>query len=184
MPRSKALAQTWLAAWIIFNALLGILMGVYHQGGVVPIQSWLGTQKHLSVNMSMPEVFWWRTYSPPIWLLDHNTLQTTDLMGMPIAEMQSRLATALGPICDSSKRVGLVAPWSSIDLDTWRRDESWSFEELRRDPKHLNLDDLDLGGEGLAGTLRRVVGRRGLVVWGVGRACGRVAGGAMGGGDW
>lgn len=37
--------------------------------------------------------------------------------------------------------------------------------------KHVNLDDLDFGDDGVAETLRRVVGRRGLGVWKVERVC-------------
>ena len=37
--------------------------------------------------------------------------------------------------------------------------------------KHVNLDDMDFGDDGVVETLRRVVGRRGLGVWRVERIC-------------
>lgn len=37
--------------------------------------------------------------------------------------------------------------------------------------RHINLDDIDIGGQGLWGTLQRVVGRRGLGIWRVRRVC-------------
>ncbi len=144
-------------------------MGVYHQGGVVPTQAWLGQQKELAA--SMGEVIWWRTYSPPVWLLDHNPIQTTDLMGTPFALMQHRVDLALAEEQGTGKTaVGLVAPFSSLELE----DSSWEeramvFEEIYRYGRHLNLDDLDFRGEGVWGTLKRVVRRRGLVVWRVSR---------------
>ena len=147
-------------------------MGIYHQGGIIPTQSWLGHQKSLSP--PLPEVLWWRTYPPPIWLLDHNPITTTDLMGIPFSDLQSRINTALDPECGSNKTIGLVAPWSSLEFDDERmwRDGGLVLEEVWRWNRHLNLDDLDVGGEGVVGTVRRVVGRRGLVLWRVGRVCG------------
>lgn len=37
--------------------------------------------------------------------------------------------------------------------------------------KHVNLDDMDFGDDGVVDTLMRVVGRRGLGVWRVEREC-------------
>lgn len=149
-------------------------MGVYHQGGVVPAQTWLGQQTKLGV--SMGEVFWWRTYSPPIWLLDHNPIRTTDLMGIPFATLQTQVETALGSECNPNESVGLVAPYSSMEIDHWivtsAENQAFAFEEIWRYGQHLNLDDLDIGEEGIWRTLGRVVGRRGLVVWKVRRVCG------------
>ena len=155
----------------------------------MPTQSWLGHQKALIP--PMPEVLWWRTYPPPIWLLDHNPITTTDLMGIPFPELQSRINTALGPQCNTNQTIGLGAPWSSLEFDdlTEWKDRGLVLEEVWRWNRHLNLDDLDIGGEGVWGTVRRVVGRRGLVLWRVGRVCadeGGKSGGSGGvlGGDW
>ena len=168
LPASRTLTRYWLTAWIIFNAIFGVLMGTYHQGGVVPVQAWLGEQPNLSNAVS--EVLWWRTYSPPIWLLDHNPSRTTDLMGTPFSLLQHRVDLALAEEQGSNKSVGLVAPWSSLEFadDSWK-ERGMVLEEMWRWDKHLNLDDLDIGEEGVWGTLRRVVGRRGLVVWRVSR---------------
>ena len=148
-------------------------MGIYHQGGVVPAQLWLGQQSEFKTNMM--EVLWWRTYSPPIWLLNHTPIQTTDLMGIPFASLQLRVETALGPGCNTNNSIGLVAPFSSMEIDPWiaksAEDRVFTFEEIWRYHQHLNLDDLDIGEEGVWGTLRRVIGRRGLVVWKVRRLC-------------
>lgn len=163
-------------------------MGIYHQGGVVPAQTWLGQQSELSE--SMVEVLWWRTYSPPIWLLDHNPIRTRDLMGIPFASLQIQVETALGAECDTKKSVGLVAPRSSVEIDPWitksAEDQTFAFEEIWRYGRHLNLDDLDIGEDGIWKTLGRVVGRRGLVIWKVRRVCGVRAGGVTGimPGDW
>ena len=188
LPRSRSLTKLWLAAWIGFNSLFGVLMGVYHQGGVVPAQTWLGQQTKLGA--SMLEVLWWRTYSPPIWLLDHNPIRTTDLMGIPFASLQMQIETALGSECNTNKSVGLVAPCSSMEIDDWiaksADDRTFAFEDIWRYGQHLNLDDLDIGKEGIWATLKRVLGRRGLVIWKVRRMCEFQTGEGVGlmHGDW
>jgi len=161
-------------------------MGVYHQGGVVPAQLWLGQQQQRNgVFTGGEEAFWWRTYSPPIWLLDGNNLaeqkalKTVDMMGTEVSALKTQILSSLGK-CGEGKTAALVAPWSSTEIDKWRASASTSaggeneleLEEMWRYERHLNLDDLDFGGDGVWGTLRRVVGRKGLVVWKVGRWCG------------
>ena len=186
MHRSKI----FLATWIIFNSIMGFLMGVYHQGGVVPAQ--LAMRSIIDSNTaaqgikSHPDatVFWWKTYSPPHWLSGPNEgnhtgqIDTLDLMGIPGLDMIQNLDAAV-PRCSSSSPVYLVAPTSATFLDDYTSPSSlaaphtpnlqlyrlWSYR------KHLNLDDLDFGDDGVLNTLKRVIGRRGLGVWSVRRAC-------------
>lgn len=132
-------------------------------------QIWLGEQR----NMGIDEVFWWRTYSPPVWLLDGNRLKVTDLMGMDMEDMIKRLEIGIGDGC-RRPGVGLVAPRSSTGLDAWTEgagDGALVFEELWTYRRHVGLDDVDWGGEGVWQTLSRLVRRRGLTVWRVGRRC-------------
>ena len=152
-------------------------MGIYHQGGVIPAQIWLGQQNE---SLGISEVLWWRTYSPPVWLLGGKNITTTDLMGMPFGDMMTRVDAGVGGCGEQEQALGLVAPASSTELDTWisgkgelgaSRAGSLRFEELWRYRRHLNLDDLDIGEEGIWVTSKRVVGRRGLVVWSVRRSC-------------
>ncbi|KAL8673833.1 MAG: hypothetical protein Q9168_001745 [Polycauliona sp. 1 TL-2023] len=170
LPRSGRPRRYWFISWITFNAFLGILMGIYHQGGVVPAQLWLGEQQRQ--DRQLTQVFWWRTYSPPVWLLGGKELVTVDLMGMKADEMIDTVARAIdGNKGDEPRTVGLVAPRSSVDLDAWieKTQSTMVFEKLWMAENHLNLDDLDFGEDGIRRTLERVVGRRGLVVWQVRR---------------
>lgn len=114
-----------------------------------------------------------------------------DLMGIPFSSLQVQVERALGPACSTSKSIVLVAPYSSLEIDHWigksARDQVLAFQEVWRYGQHLNLDDLDVGEEGVWGMLRRVVGRRGLVVWKVRRVCGIRTGEGVTGmmhGDW
>ena len=178
LPRSRQFTRYWLAGWVVFNTLFAALMGTYHQGGVVPGQIWLGKHSLGTREESkgpMEQVFWWRTYPPPIYLLGKDTgVSTTDLMGLRFGDMQKRVRSALGDCRRGSTRIGLVAPWSSVVLDEWRGNGTQNgvrIEELWRWDKHLNLDDMDFAEDGVLSTLRRVIGRRGLVIWSVERIC-------------
>jgi phosphatidylinositol glycan class Z len=175
-------------------------MGVYHQGGVVPTQlaipSIISTTTeawHEPLKERRPlsaTVLWWKTYSPPLWLLGDNSslpldmdIQTRDLMGRPGPEMVSELEKLVPP-CPSKFRssrkpapsdlrqsdaVFVVAPKSLTFLDQYAapqsRDSAFELLELWTYRQHLSLDDLDFGSDGILPTLKRVVGRRGLSVW-------------------
>lgn len=149
-------------------------MGVYHQGGVIPAQLWLGQQEQH--HLGMKEVFWWRTYSPPVWLLGGREIVTTDLMGLKPEEMMERVMGAIAE-CEEGgpESVGLLAPFSSVELDDWIEDsrsrKQLFFEPVWMSKQHLNLDDIDFESHGIRGTLGRVVGRRGLVLWRISRRC-------------
>lgn len=219
-PRSRV----FLTSWALFNAVFGIFMGVYHQGGVVPTQLHMPA---LLANSTSPStrfmrngtatIFWWKTYPPPLWLLgDTGTadvpdfffseIQTHDLMGTSGSELLEKLGQAV-PKCgrtgrayqkrlanavdkDSNTKISydspiiLVAPKSATFLDQYittstanglkdyksskqllQLHEVWSYR------RHLCLDDMDFGGDGVWSTLKRVVGRRGLGVWLVSRTC-------------
>lgn len=170
--------RVWMAAWMGFNAVFGVLMGVYHQGGVVPAQIWLGKQDGVA------KAFYWKTYSPPVWLVNGNATGTevVNLMGLPGLEMLERLKESAP--CAGGKgwslrggedrNVVLAAPYSATFLDSLVGESGQGdirLTELWKYRKHLNLDDLDIGEEGVVGTLERVVGRRGLVIWKVEKRC-------------
>lgn len=173
---------------------MGFLMGIYHQGGIVPAQlamrSIINTNTAAQGIKTAPDatVFWWKTYSPPQWLLGaddtdassnttNSNVSTLDLMGIPGLEMIQQLDFSV-PRCPASSPIYLVAPTSATFLDTYTSDNDlsaraanlqlyrlWSYR------KHLNLDDMDFGDDGVVDTIKRVVGRRGLGVWSVRRTC-------------
>ncbi|KAJ4302938.1 alpha 1,2 mannosyltransferase [Kalmusia sp. IMI 367209] len=176
VPRVQT--KFWISAWVLFNVVLGILMGIYHQGGIVPVQMHIA-----KTNETVTHAFWWKTYSPPIWLLNgkNEELKTVDLMGMHGDKMLEEVSAAL-PTCRTRKppklegqgAVYLVAPRSAYFLrpfqDPAKRDEI-SLEEVWSYRRHLNLDDMDIAEDGFWKTMGRVVGDRGLVVWRVTRNC-------------
>ncbi|KAI0585978.1 GPI mannosyltransferase 4 [Pyrenophora tritici-repentis] len=174
-PRFKT---PWIVSWIIFNLALGMLMGLYHQGGIVPVQMHIA-----KTNETVTHAFWWKTYSPPIWLLNgkNEELTTVDLMGRPGDQMLEQVKKVLPP-CRTRKpphvkdrgAIYLVAPRSAYFLKPYQdpsRKEDISLEEVWSYRQHLNLDDMDFADDGVGNTISRVVGDRGLVVWRATRNC-------------
>lgn len=180
LPRGRRRLRAWVAAWVVFNAVLGVLMGMYHQGGVVPTQIFMSRQPDAT------QAIWWKTYSPPIWLLNgkNAVLQTRDVMGLPGEQLMEQLAALA--TCDTpadrrnseylKEKTGtyLIAPLSATWLDPYLPNkglEGLRFREVWRYRQHLNLDDLDWGDDGVWNTLSRVVGRRGIAAWRVTKSC-------------
>ncbi len=179
LPRNHARLRIWAGLWIAFNIFFGFLMGTYHQGGIVP------TQVFLSHQTDATHAIWWKTYSPPIWLLNgkNEVLETHDLMGkkgeLMIKELD-RLATCHNKNSKGQESNGtyLIAPMSATFLDRYTgqaerpsNPSGLEFKQVWQYRQHLNLDDLDFGDDGVWPTLRRVIGRRGLAVWRVTKNC-------------
>ena len=154
-------------------------MGVYHQGGIIP------TQVFLSKQHDATQAIWWKTYSPPIWLLNgkNEVLTTHDIMGMK-GPLMLRELSALAICNNASENAAaadvrgnegtyLIAPLSATFLDTYTSNQhpALQFQEVWRYKQHLNLDDLDFGDDGVWNTIARVVGRRGLGAWRVTKNC-------------
>ncbi|KAI9166892.1 GPI mannosyltransferase 4 [Paramyrothecium foliicola] len=182
LPRSRTALRIWAFSWVIFNLFMGVLMGTYHQGGVVPGQVFMSQQPDAT------QAIWWKTYSPPIWLLDgkNEVLRTKDVMGLKgdaLLEELTELATCDAPADRRNQEylkekngTYLLAPASATWLDPYLSNkglEGLRFREVWRYRNHLNLDDLDFGDDGVWNTLKRVVGRRGLVAWRITKSCGR-----------
>ncbi|KAI0103085.1 glycosyltransferase family 22 protein [Hypoxylon sp. NC0597] len=182
LPKNPSYRNLWISAWVGFNVILGLLMGTYHQAGIVPAQVFLSNQPDAT------QAVWWKTYMPPIWLLNgkNAVLQTKDVAGMEgdkLLEELWRIATCDTPADRRNleylkERNGtyLIAPLSSTWLDPYLGNKGLDglrFREVWRYNKHLNLDDLDWAEDGVWPTLKRVVGRRGLAAWRVTKSCGR-----------
>ncbi|KAI1816775.1 GPI mannosyltransferase 4 [Poronia punctata] len=182
LPKNPTYMKIWIGAWMVFNVALGLLMGVYHQGGIVPGQVFLSKQPDAT------QAVWWNTYMPPIWLLNgkNEVLRTQDVGGMPgdtLLEELDRIATCDTPADRRNQEylkekngTYLVAPLSTTWLDPYLENKGLDglrFREVWRYNAHLNLDDLDWGEDGVWHTLKRVIGRRGLAAWRVTKSCDR-----------
>ncbi|XXH04427.1 hypothetical protein Hte_010841 [Hypoxylon texense] len=182
LPKNYTYLKIWVGVWVGFNAVLGLLMGVYHQGGVVPAQVFLSNQPDAT------QAVWWKTYMPPIWLLNgkNAVLRTNDVAGMEgvkLLEELERIATCDTPADRRNREylkepngTYLIAPLSTTWLDGYVDNKGLDglrFREVWRYSRHLNLDDLDWAEDGFWPTVKRVIGRRGLAAWRVTKSCGR-----------
>lgn len=161
--------RLWLASWLIFNISAGTLFGVYHQGGVVAAQDWLSKQD------AWKHALWWKTYSPPRWLLNgrNHDVQTTDLMGAPTAQLIASLQNV--STCDhTAGQVLLVAPSDTKLLQlltTNPQDGLPSAKLLWSSKQHIGLDNLDFATKSVWNTLTDVITLRGLDIWQIDPSC-------------
>jgi phosphatidylinositol glycan class Z len=180
LPKNRTTLRVWALSWVAFNLFMGTLMGTYHQGGIVPGQVFMSQQPDAT------QAVWWKTYTPPIWLLDgkNEVLATHDVMGIKgeqLLEKLTELATCDTPADRRNQEylkeksgTYLIAPASATWLDPYLPNKGLDglrFREVWRYRNHLNLDDLDFGDDGVWNTLTRVIGRRGLVAWRVTKSC-------------
>lgn len=114
MPESRIWRQRFWVTWAIFNGAMSILMGVYHQGGVVStqlaipdiIRSSLSDTQNIAKTV---EVHWWKTYPPSLYMLgppisnpitnDTITISTDPLLGANKTNLFDSLTTNL-PACE------------------------------------------------------------------------------------
>ncbi|KAK9466002.1 Alg9-like mannosyltransferase family-domain-containing protein [Lipomyces arxii] len=93
LPRSLMVTKTRkyivIAAFVSFNVILGVLFGVLHQGGVIPAQS-VYISQHAAVAQ---DVIWWKTYSPPNWLLGSHRVDFFHRGGVDDVDAVSELVT-------------------------------------------------------------------------------------------
>ncbi len=110
LPTSNRGRNWFWSLWLIFNLLLGMLMGIYHQGGVVPAQLQVAELLKSSIpspsahtTMIPATIFWWKTYPPPTYLLGNTApfnISTVPLMGLSQPDMLQQIATALPNTCN------------------------------------------------------------------------------------
>lgn len=140
-------------AWYAFNTILAFLMGILHQGGVVPAVSHLRDEYYTQGATGLTFV-WWRTYSPPTWMLGDvsNITQfssisdkyhflekknlVVDAMGADYHEIQSCLDSAK---TIESQRVFLITPVASFQqyFNSSHFNTTWTYLQ------HLDMDHLD-----------------------------------------
>lgn len=152
--------------WILFNAVLAILMGIFHQGGVVPAQHAIGqylksmSEPLSSSSSSLPNhldiipstVIYWKTYSPPVWIMGlpmgsvsytqewdaalSTPVNLVDMMGCPEPEITTIIQQSL----EQNRQTILVAP-NSI-LSTYSVPGT-SATLLYATKKHISMESFD-----------------------------------------
>ena len=117
LPNNKSWRTCFWITWGIFNALLGILMGSYHQGGIVPAQLAMPNTIRASLlntnsDAKRVEVNWWKTYPPSLYMLGQSThnpltneileIHTQPLLGANRSTLLSHLTENI-PACTTQQ---------------------------------------------------------------------------------
>lgn len=147
--KASPMSSLLMFLWLVFNVALSLLMGVLHQGGVVPALTHLHDLK-----LDNTIQVWWRTYSPPTWMLgdlndeyQYITLNT-EFQEFELDETKRNyVIDAMGTdqeilkalLNNLQNRVLLITPVAtfSTHFDPSRFDKKWSTI------LHLDLDHLD-----------------------------------------
>lgn len=143
------LTRTVINLWLVFNAVLAVFMGIFHQGGVVPAMDYF-----YKLPTQPDAIIWWRTYLAPSWMLgaeqnstqfvqldtqmapflaEHTEKQFIDARGMPHEKLQPLLKRS------SPKLMYLVTPIASFNK-FFNHSE---YELVWKYNYHLGLDHLD-----------------------------------------
>ncbi|GEQ70801.1 hypothetical protein JCM33374_g4480 [Metschnikowia sp. JCM 33374] len=146
-----------MSMWIVFNVIMATIMGVLHQGGVIPaLEAFHTTTEYKTTGTAF---IWWRTYSPPTWMfgetpqnlkiisLEENTIPSTlaldssaglisvDAMGMNY----EKLTNVIEQISTHYEKVYVITPIASFkeNFNTSSFEEVWSYAY------HVDMDHLD-----------------------------------------
>ena len=65
-------------AWLLFNIIMGFIMGISHQSGIV---QFLGDYSRFHSG-PMGVHLWWKTYSPPTWMYMDNSLRVSSVVNL------------------------------------------------------------------------------------------------------
>ncbi|EGW33451.1 GPI mannosyltransferase 4 [Spathaspora passalidarum NRRL Y-27907] len=139
---SKIVRPWMMKVWYLFNIAMAILMGVLHQGGVVPALTYFQQHQQSSVQI------WWRTYSPPSWLLASNSTETISLTDQADFSKTINIIDAMGDDIEKvndkfislprDKPIYLITPIASF-----RHFNSSQFQPIWNHTLHLDMDHLD-----------------------------------------
>ncbi|GAV53994.1 hypothetical protein ZYGR_0AK04960 [Zygosaccharomyces rouxii] len=160
-----------LKVWIGFNIIMATVMGVLHQGGIVPLLDVM-REEPLGVHI------WWKTYSPPTWMYANSELisSTTNFVdnvekvdNVPFSSIHDHVVDLKG--CDEkllnhtlnqfllqNTNVQVIAP-DSVAHRLESLQDSYQFQSLQSWPLHLDLDHINLSSK-LLGITRYSVARR------------------------
>ncbi|AMD21693.1 HFL163Wp [Eremothecium sinecaudum] len=151
-------SKTLLNVWLIFNIAMAAIVGIGHQRGVITALNYL---KETPVEVQV----WWKTYSPPTWILMNQdlTVSTTnfvdgeervddiefrvtenhivDLKGSDIQLLNHTLTMFL----KNGAHVNLIMPDSVLKLATkLRKEYSYELQPLYSSHLHIDLDHIDV----------------------------------------
>lgn len=157
--------------WIGFNIIMAIIMGVLHQGGIVPLLDVMRGEP-LGVHI------WWKTYSPPTWMYSNQEMlySTTNFVddvekvdNIPFSSIHDHVVDLKGSdekllnytldqFLLQTTNVQVIAP-NSIAHRLKLLQDNYQFQSLQSWPIHLDLDHIGQSGKSLGISMYSVVRR-------------------------
>lgn len=136
--------------WYLFNIIMAVIMGIFHQGGVA------GALDHM--HSSLPDSYvqvWWRTYTPPTWLLGTEDLEMVSInhsveVNSPkliidtMGSDQENVNSLIEELQNNGKPIYLVAPIASMNCEF---DSSMNLELQWKYLYHVDLDHLNFSSK-------------------------------------
>lgn len=154
----------FLKSWVFFNLAMNVLMGIYHQGGVVSVLDKFHNEFFISSSEATTDlaIIFWRTYSPPSWILgdkaqslealtfnehalslnlDMGKSTLIDFMGVDIRKVCSEAIDLI----EMKKQVYMVLPKGSFPTaESKCNNLNWTEVDKFHYPYHYDLDHFDI----------------------------------------
>lgn len=142
----------YVILWIMFNMSCYVFYALFHQAGLVPTMDFINSlakvhsDKNSYSKTTNIEVFFYRTYMPPVHLAgipkqdpnDITFFQVTDLAGVSHDKLEDALS---GSLLDFNSEVYLVVP-TSLHCSRFRRlQQTFRLEEQLTIFPHLSIED-------------------------------------------
>ncbi|KAI5951499.1 SMP3 [Candida jiufengensis] len=135
---TQKFVKPWMVhLWYIFNIGMSLLMGVFHQGGVVPALEYIRENDLQGVHI------WKNTYSPPSWILGSQSIETITLKQKINNSKNFTMIDAMGSSIENitnqivgDRPVYLITPLASYNYGE-------KFKPIWNYTYHIDLDHLD-----------------------------------------
>ncbi|CCK69560.1 glycosylphosphatidylinositol-alpha 1,2 mannosyltransferase KNAG_0C04580 [Huiozyma naganishii CBS 8797] len=153
----------FLMVWLIFNMVMGLIIGCFHQAGIIKVLNYYYREQQTRNNFGVH--IWWKTYMPPTWMYmcDNLTTSTTnivngtelldeikfDITSQHVVDLKGAdlelLDSALTNFLQRNDRVNLIAPASvKTRLMRYLNETSFKVTEDYHTFDHLDLDHFDV----------------------------------------
>lgn len=136
-------AEKVMKLWCAFNLVFAVIMGSGHQRGVLEVLNHLHTDGYQG-----PQI-WWKTYSPPTWILGYHEL-TVDSR-VPETYSKNLVVDLMGAdnddVVEAVTKLGetlLITPRSSIPLLEQMNNTALHLEKLWSYEWNLDMDHFDI----------------------------------------
>lgn len=156
LPKSPIWRRRFWVAWGVFNVPMAILMGIYHQGGVVPIQLKMPDTITTSLgdtasSATKIDVYWWKTYPPSLYMLgadsyNPNTQELVDIQSNPLlgANRTTLISTLSAHLPECGDQQSFLAKFSNAILPSTNQHQTFliaPFAAFRFDSSWFSSSD-------------------------------------------